>query len=173
MKFERAVPSDIDAMERFYGDVNDYLESHINYPSWKKGEYPARETAAEGIRAGNLYVLRDGERIAGSVILERGSKLARMELNWKINPDPMEVLAMFTLAVHPDYLNRSVGSMLMEEILAYGRACGAKAVRLDVCEGNLPAIRLYQKFGFRFIGMADMGLGGFGLDEFALYEKIL
>lgn len=173
MKFERATLNDIDAMERFYDDINDYLESHINYPSWKKGEYPARETAVSGIRGGNLYVLRDGGRIAGSVILERGSKLAEMDLDWKITPDPMDVLAIFTLAVHPDYLNRGVGSMLMEEILAYGRQSDIKAVRLDVCEGNLPAIRLYEKFGFRYVGMADMGLGEFGLDEFALYQKIL
>jgi RimJ/RimL family protein N-acetyltransferase len=44
---------------------------------------------------------------------------------------------------------------------------------LDVYEGNIPAISLYEKYGFKYIDTVDLGLGNYGLDWFRLYEKLL
>ena len=41
---------DIDSLEELYNNINDYLESTINYPGWKKGIYPVRKDAEDGIR---------------------------------------------------------------------------------------------------------------------------
>ncbi len=49
----------------------------------------------------------------------------------------------------------------------------AKSIRLDVYEGNMPAIRLYEKCGFKYIDTVDLGLGNYGLNWFRLYEKSL
>lgn len=46
---EKAGESDIDALSQFYDVVNDYLASHINYPEWKRGIYPARDTAENAV----------------------------------------------------------------------------------------------------------------------------
>ena len=48
-----------------------------------------------------------------------------------------------------------------------------KSIRLDVYEGNMPAIRLYEKCGFKYIDTVDLGLGNYGLDSFKLYEKLI
>lgn len=48
-----------------------------------------------------------------------------------------------------------------------------KAIRLDVYDGNVPAIKLYEKCGYKYIGTVDLGLGNYGLDWFKLYEKLL
>ena len=54
-----------------------------------------------------------------------------------------------------------------------GLAQGAKAIRLDVYEKNLPAIKLYESAGFRYIDTVSLGLEDIGLDRFLLYEKLL
>ncbi|XAM46318.1 hypothetical protein TPDSL_28260 [Terrisporobacter petrolearius] len=48
-----------------------------------------------------------------------------------------------------------------------------KELRLDVYEKNLPAIKLYEKFGFKYIDTVDLGLENYGLKWFRLYEKLL
>ena len=52
-------------------------------------------------------------------------------------------------------------------------AQGKKALRLDVYEKNTPAMRLYEKCGFRYIATVDLGYSNHGLKWFKLYEKLL
>lgn len=48
-----------------------------------------------------------------------------------------------------------------------------KSIRLDVYEDNMPAIKLYEKCGFKYIDTVDLGLGEYGLHWFKLFEKLL
>ncbi len=57
MWIEKGCLNDINELECLYNDLNDYLETHINFPGWKKGVYPVKETALKGIEEGNLLVL--------------------------------------------------------------------------------------------------------------------
>ncbi|MGE7115055.1 hypothetical protein [Lysinibacillus sp. NPDC047702] len=36
MKTEKGTKYNIEEIEPLYNDLNDYLDSHINYPGWKK-----------------------------------------------------------------------------------------------------------------------------------------
>ena len=54
-----------------------------------------------------------------------------------------------TLAVHPDYRRRGVGARLLEECEA--RLSSAR-IRLTVRADNLPAQRLYERFGYQQVG---------------------
>nr|WP_321480069.1 hypothetical protein [uncultured Bacteroides sp.] len=38
---------------------------------------------------------------------------------------------------------------------------------------NYPAISLYEKYGFEYMGTVDLGLGQYGLDWFKVYEKVI
>jgi len=48
---------------------------------------------------------------------------------------------------------KGVASYLMGELLAEGRKRGIQEFTLEVRAGNLPAIRLYEKFGFESEGI--------------------
>lgn len=167
---EYGTEEDIDELERLYDDLNDYLEASVNYPGWIKGIYPVRENAVNGVKNNNLFVLRINNKIAGSVILSHEPEKAYSQVTWEINTDYDNIFVIHTLVVHPEYLKRGVGQKLMDFAESYGKEQGMKAVRLDVSVNNTPAIALYEKSRYKYIGTVDLGLNYEHLKWFKLYE---
>lgn len=165
--------SDIDELEKLYDDLNDYLSAGINYPGWLKGVYPVRKNAIDGIEHGNLYAAKHNGKIAGSLILSHKPEPAYYKAKWQFESDYSDVFVVYTFVVHPDFLKCGVGKALMDFASDYAIRSHVKSIRLDVYEKNMPAIRLYEKCGFKYIDTVDLGLGNYGLDWFRLYEKIL
>ena len=165
--------NDIDELEHLYDDMNDYLERTTNYPGWKKGVYPVRENAIEGIYEKCLFVARINGRIAGSIILNHKQEPVYEKAECGIQASGAEVFVVHTFVVHPEFIRNKVGNMLMNFCLSYGREQGMRAIRLDVYEHNQPAIMLYKKCGFIYRSTVDLGLSEYGLDWFQLYEYIL
>lgn len=173
ISFELGKPSDIDELEKLYNDLNDYLAAGVNYPGWKKGLYPVRQNAIDGIKDGNLYVAKHNGKIVGSIILSHEPEPAHLKVKWEFESDYSNVFIIYTFVVHPEFLKCGVGKALMEFSIEHGRKSQAKSIRLDVYESNIPAIRLYEKYGFKYIDTVDLGLGKYGLNWFRLYEKML
>lgn len=163
----------IDELEKLYNDLNDYLAAGVNYPGWRKGIYPVRQNAIEGIKNNSLYVAKHNGIIVGSIILNHEPEAAYHNINWQVQHDYSEVFVIHTFAVHPKFIRYGVGKALMDFTYSYSRKLNIKAVRLDVYEGNTPAIRLYEKSGFKYIDTVDLGLGAYGLDRFKLYERLI
>ncbi|WP_291579724.1 GNAT family N-acetyltransferase [Clostridium sp. UBA6640] len=171
--FNLGKENDIDELEQLYNDLNDYLEQGINYPGWKKGIYPVRQNAINGVKDGNLYVSKYNGEIIGSVILSHEPEAAYYKAKWEFESDYSNVFVVYTFVVHPKFLKCGVGKALMDFSIEHSIKSQAKSIRLDVYEGNTPAIRLYEKCGFKYIDTVDLGLGDYGLDWFRLYEKLL
>lgn len=170
----KATRKDTDELEKLYDDLNDYMASTVNYPGWLKGIYPIRETAAEGIAQGSLFVAEDNGRIIGSIILNHIPEKAYDQVKWLIDADDYnQIFVVRTLVVHPAYLRKQVGSTLMHFAVYHAMRSHIKSIRLDVSTGNTPAIDLYRKLGYQFIGTVDLGLPYEHLKWFELYEKVL
>ncbi|MBE6821725.1 MAG: GNAT family N-acetyltransferase [Ruminococcaceae bacterium] len=169
-QIEPGIPADTNELERLYDMLNESLSRGVNYPGWKKGLYPIRETAETGIRKHTLFVARTQGRIAGTVILNHEPESAYAGANWTIEAEDKEVFVVHTLAVHPDFQQAGVGRALIEFSKQLAQQKGMKAVRLDVRSGNLPALRLYESCGFRYVQTVDLGLNLPGLVWFDLYE---
>ena len=167
------IEDDIDELEQLYHGINDHLAATINYPGWKKGVYPVRKDAERGIREKSLYVAISGDRIVGSMILRHEPEPAYHTVKWMRELTYEEVFVIYTFVVHPDYLGQGIGCELLTYAENLGRASKIKALRLDVYENNVPAIRLYEKCGYQYIGTVDLGLGMYILDWFKLYEKLI
>lgn len=58
-----------------------------------------------------------------------------------------------TFAIHPKYRGRGFGKRLFQYALEYARSCGCRYILLEVRTSNTRAQTLYQKFGFRVIGV--------------------
>ena len=57
------------------------------------------------------------------------------------------------IAVRRDRQRTGIGRLLLEELLAYGRAHGATHTLLEVAADNGPAQRMYDSYGFEVIGV--------------------
>jgi ribosomal protein S18 acetylase RimI-like enzyme len=171
--FDLGTEDEIDELERLYRDLNDYLDKGINYPGWRKDAYPIRQNAIDGVKNGNLYVAKYNGKIIGTIILSNKPEPAYYKAKWEFESDYSDVIVIHTFAVHPKFLKCGVGKALIDFSIEHGLELNARSIRLDVSEGNMPAIRLYEKCGFKYVDTVDLGLVNYGLDWFKLYEKLL
>jgi ribosomal-protein-alanine N-acetyltransferase len=59
---------------------------------------------------------------------------------------------IITIAVGPDHRQQGLASKLLEEASAHMGRLGAARMFLEVAAQNLPARKLYEKYGFREVG---------------------
>ena len=166
-------PEDLDVLEALYGEACDHMAATVNYCGWKRDVYPARQDAEAGIKEGTLFLAEADGEAAGSFLLSPRQEAAYTGGKWQADLAERDVLTIYTFTVHPRWRGRGVGRAMLEFASRYAAEQGAKALRLDVYEGNLPAIRLYESAGFRYAGTVSLGLEDIGLDWFRLYDKIL
>ena len=55
---------------------------------------------------------------------------------------------IMNIVVKKDKRNFGIGSSLLEEIIRYSKIHNATSITLEVNEKNIPAIKLYKKYGF-------------------------
>lgn len=173
IKIRLGTEKDIDSLAQLYDKLNDYLAATTNYPGWIKGVYPVRKDAADGINEGCLFVATENEEIIGSMILRKEPEPAYLTVTWQTELDYKNVLVIYTFAVHPQKHQHGIGKRMLEFAAQYAKDTDIKALRLDVYENNIPAIRLYEKCGYKYIDTVSLGLEDYGLDWFRLYEKLL
>ena len=61
----------------------------------EKGIYPVKETAINGIQEVNLFVIRNSNRIVGTIILRHEQELGYSKANWNINLDYEDILVIY------------------------------------------------------------------------------
>ena len=166
----RADENDVGEMEALYDELNDFLAASVNYPGWRKGLYPTRDTAAKGIAQRSLFVLRKQGLIEGSIILDHQPEAAYSQVRWGVDCGYDEIFVVRTLAVRPSRMRRGVSGKLMDFAREHAVQNGMRALRLDVSVDNTPAIALYERQGYRYRGTVDLGLNIPWLVWFRLYE---
>ncbi|MBQ9765795.1 MAG: ribosomal protein S18-alanine N-acetyltransferase [Lachnospiraceae bacterium] len=57
------------------------------------------------------------------------------------------------IAVANRFRRQNIATSLMEHVIAYSKDNGISALTLEVRRSNEPAIKLYEKFGFEFVGI--------------------
>ena len=65
----------------------------------------------------------------------------------------LEEAHITTLGTHPDFRNKHLAQALLIQCIETCYKEEVKYITLEVRESNVPAIRLYEKFGFSSIGM--------------------
>lgn len=168
-----AAPGDLDAAAALYDALCRHLEATFNYPCWKLGVYPTRETAESALSNGELFLCTDGEDVLGTCILNGTQPAGYEEIPWQVGIAPGEVLVLHTLAVHPAHLRQGVSGALLRFAETYAEQQGKRTIRLDVFEQNLPGVRLYERYGYRMAEKTDLHLVGDGQQISHCYEKII
>lgn len=173
MVIQLATMNDLTEIENLYEVVVDDLEKNINYPGWKKSIYPTQNEAVRGIENNELYVVRYDEKIVGSVVINHEQEKNYQMANWKIDAHDDEVYVIHTLAIDPGYKGLKIAQKLLEYAETLAKKNGVKTIRLDVRKGNVPAVKLYQRCGYNYVGAINLDFRGADLGLFELYEKII
>lgn len=127
------------------------------------------EFLKEDIEKQCLYILEDCNKIAAAFSLFDTDEGAAY-LNWENNE--AKALYIGKLGVNVDNVRQGIGSRILEEAINLAREKGAEYLRLFVVDINIPAIKLYEKNGFkRAEGIYDLKVDAdLVLQEFG-YEK--
>lgn len=59
------------------------------------------------------------------------------------------------IVVHKDFRNQKIGSCLLKGLLSLAFSLNLKIINLEVRESNVPAIKLYEKYGFEICGLRN------------------
>lgn len=81
-------------------------------------------------------------------VAELDGKIVGMIVVWLI----IDEAHVATLATHPDFRRRGVGTKLLSHSLRYMMDEGARSSFLEVRESNISAQELYRKFGYEASG---------------------
>jgi len=57
------------------------------------------------------------------------------------------------IVVHKNFRNQKIGSLLLKNLIDLAHSNNLKFLNLEVRESNIPAIKLYEKYGFEVCGI--------------------
>jgi len=55
------------------------------------------------------------------------------------------------IAVSEKYLGLGLGPMMMNQLISFAKQNGVKQIKLSVDNDNIPAVKLYEKLGFKLL----------------------
>ncbi len=100
----------------------------------------------EDIKNNELYVLLDDNLIISSFSLSSDNFRAKF-VEWENND--AKAVYINRLGVHPKYLGKGIGSEMIKKSMDVCKKNNVEYLRLFVVDFNVPAIKLYQKNGFK------------------------
>lgn len=123
-------------------------------------DYPNEELAREDLKNSSLYVLKD---TSGRIIsvASAGACDELVDVEWSME----NLCDLARIGVVADMHGHGVASLMVDHIIAAATARGYDGIRLIAAKGNLPALALYEKHGFKLRCEAHL----FGHDFFC-YE---
>lgn len=112
-------------------DAIDAIEQHSFKSPWSRDTFRA-ELLREWARV-------DVARLDGRLVAFCNYWLVTTELH------------ILALATHPDYRGRGIAQQLLDHVLDVARQTGCSLATLEVRRSNVPAIKLYERAGFKTV----------------------
>jgi len=88
-------------------------------------------------------------RLARYLVVEDGDEVVGYAGLWLM----VDEAHVTTFAVAPGRRRRGIGEVLLAELVSLARRIGASVATLEVRVSNMPARRLYEKYGFMPVGV--------------------
>jgi [ribosomal protein S18]-alanine N-acetyltransferase len=98
------------------------------------------------------YALRqevETNRLARYLVIRAGGRIVGYAGVWLM----VDEAHITTFAILPDWRRRGLGGRLMLDVMRLADELGARVATLEVRLSNLAAQRMYQRFGFRPVGI--------------------
>lgn len=164
---------DIDDVVAMYDEIIDDTDGKECSPRWTKGVYPERIYFRDVVKRRELIIALDGDCVVGGVVFNHKCAPGYENVPWAVDADSEHSYTIHTLGVHPSHQHKGIATHLADAVIEEARKNGAKAVRLDVIDGNTPSILLFEKLGFINHGKQPLQYDSVGDVAFTLMEKVL
>ena len=173
MMIRKAEMHEFQVVRSFYHSLIDAMEGARYSPGWIKGIYPEDEYLKSLIEHGQLYIGVIDDLIVSAMAVNHNSNDGYNGISWQVEANADEVTVIHILCVHPNFSGRGFAKEMLAFVFSLARENAQKAVRLDVLEGNLPAEKLYEKAGFKYIDTSVMYYEDTGWTNYKLYEFLI
>lgn len=141
MEIRLATPSDLPQLkEMFVGIVNNMYQQGIKI--WN--EYYPYEEFIFDIEKKQLYLLVEDNVIMATLVVNEESNYDCFSWHDK----NAKALYLNRLGVNINYLRKGIGVKVLDEAKNIAKSRNLQFLRLTVVDFNIPAIKLYKKYGF-------------------------
>lgn len=164
LSFRKGTKEDLDAIYRVFQDA--IIEMDRNQiPQWDS-VYPNREDLQEDIENETLYVGKIENDIVVVFVLNLDADEQYSTGEWQY-PDA-SYLVLHRFCVNPHYQNCGIGGRALTYVEEVVRTKGVETIRLDAFTLNPYALRMYEKAGYKKVGIVNFRKG-----KFYLMEKLI
>lgn len=173
IELKKATLSELNMIQRLYEKLLDSSESYADILQWKKGIYPTDEDWIYYIKNEEMYLLLVDGSLSGAVVVTKAQNSGYRSISWQIEAADEEVSVIHLLAIDPEQQGKGLAVAMLDLIMKMAVDMKKCAVRLDAIKTNIPAQRLYEKYGFVKCGTAQLYYESTGWTEFIFYEYLL
>lgn len=171
--FRQAQPGDLDQVAAIYDRILDQEEAGLSTVGWVRGVYPTRQTAAESIRTGDMFVAEEDGVIVAAAKINQEQVPEYDQAAWTVAAPPEDVMVLHTLVVDPQRKGRGYGSRFVAFYESYAQAHHCRCLRMDTNERNAAARALYRGLGYAEVSIVGCSFNGIPGVQLVCLEKIL
>ena len=138
---------------------------------WIRNAYPTVKTAEAALGRNDLFVLKDGGKVAAAAIINQIQVEEYKNAAWKNAADDNEIMVLHGLVVDPFEKGKGYGRAFVAFYEDYARQHGCTALRMDTNVINTRARSLYQRLGYEEIGIVESNFNGIPNVRLVCLEK--
>ncbi len=169
----QAKQEDLDAVARIFEHIIEEEEKGNCTTGWQRGVYPTRDTAMEALRQEDLFVMEEDGEIVAAMRLNKEQAPAYKSCQWDYPAEDDRVMVMHTLVVEPSVKKHGYGRQMVEFYEYYARENNCPYLRIDTNALNSRARALYQRYGYKEVGIVPCNFNGIsGVDLVCIEKKL-
>lgn len=173
MLIRKATAEDIEAVTEIYCDIHTAEESGLVTIGWIRDVYPTAETAKQALLRGDLFVMEDNGIIVGTAIINKIQVDSYKNARWNHPAPDDEVMVLHTLVISPKAPRKGYGKSFVAFYEQYALQNNCRYLRMDTNAKNTRARNMYQKLGYKEIGIVPCSFNGIDGVNLVLLEKLL
>ena len=136
----------------FYEKVCHELLGAEYTPYWEVGVYPTYEELDTFVEEGRVYIGFEGKDILCAAVISQGEDPIYAGHNWNHKASDDKVGIIHLLAVDSSHKGKGYAGEFVIFLLGVLADMGLEVCHLDALADNVPAIKLYNRFGFETSG---------------------
>ena len=165
--------NDVPGVAEIYDHILTEEEAGRAHIGWVRGIYPTEDTARAALKQNELYVEEEDGRIVAAAKINREQVPEYANADWEFDAPDDEIMVLHTLVVDPLASGRGYGKRFVNFYEEFARQKGCRFLRMDTNQINTVARKLYNKLGYKEVGIVPCKFNGIEDVQLVCLEKKL